>query len=255
MTLVFLHIDKTGGMTLRSWLASQYSTEHIRPVPCPTTLTMGSMNYPTTHMDLFAHNRKFTHNPDHWLVMGHYDYGIVQRIPDPKLVMTVLRDPVQRVVSLYQFILREDRTFAQLNIDAHSLGFGGWARKHVGLWENAMTRQLAGVRWSSSIWHEVDEAIYQQAEINLGRCDFVAVLEHLDDLIDRLSIDFNWTPPANRRLNTSNRKTVVDDATAEFIRQNSVYDTRLYLKAMERSQNDIQQSAELKRLQDARQTG
>lgn len=227
-TVVFIHIDKCGGMTLRDYLASQFPAEQIRPVPCPEELVSVKPTYPITHMDLFEHHRQYRRNPHYKLVMGHYDTGILRYFDEPIVTVTVLRDPVERVVSLWKFIRREGLAHRQLAEDANQLGLDGWIRKYVGLWENAMVRQIAGVRWSSERWLAVDEVLYQQAVDRLIEIDYIGILPRLDDLLANLAEEMGWMQPEPKRLNASVRQVDVSAETRAFIEQHCRYDIDLY---------------------------
>ena len=215
--IVFFHIDKTGGTTVCDYLAQQFDHGQIRPVPCGK------------HVDLYAHNRKFKHDRSHQLVMGHYDTGILECFDEsPVVTMTVLREPVARVVSLYRYVLEHDELYGKLSVDAQTLGIDGWMRKHAGLWDNAMTRQIAGQRWSSG-YKEASESMLIRAEAMLRQIDYVGVMENLTQFLERVAEGLGWSAPEPKRLNPTVRpETVVPPETRAFIEAHTVYDARLY---------------------------
>lgn len=91
MTQIFMHIPKTGGTTvcdyLRRIVPKRERFDHIR-VPHP-------------HRDepvVFQFD-----SAGKTCVLGHYFYGIHEHFDAPHQYFTMLRDPVERILSLYSF--------------------------------------------------------------------------------------------------------------------------------------------------------
>lgn len=84
--LVFLHIPKTAGTTVHDVLVSQFTNAQV----CPDRFaTLDRMNF--HEIDTF---RYFS---------GHFTKYEVDCIPGPKFVLTFLREPKDRILSLYYF--------------------------------------------------------------------------------------------------------------------------------------------------------
>lgn len=226
MTLVFLHIDKTGGMSVREWLARQFPPEEIRPVIHHPQASWQTDAYPTVHQDLFVANASFRHDPAHKLVMGHYDWSIVPKIPGA-LVVTMVREPVARAASLWRFVCKERAMFGAASERAETLGFDRWVRMYSGTYANQMTAQLAGCRWSAPA--EVNAELFTQAARNLRQCALVGLFECLDESLERLRSLAGVDGPADwPHVNATADRFVVADDTAAFIRQASRFDVELY---------------------------
>ncbi len=84
--VVFLHIPKTGGTTLHRFLTSQFRQDEI----CPERFNSLSL-YPDEKL---ARYRLFS---------GHFDRTTVDRLPTPIAKITLLRNPRDRIISLYRF--------------------------------------------------------------------------------------------------------------------------------------------------------
>jgi hypothetical protein len=80
--IVFLHIQKTGGTSLHSVLAKHFKEAEI----CPERHRFLDR---VPEADLLRY-RFFS---------GHYFYNHIARIPEPKIVFTILRDPWARLLS------------------------------------------------------------------------------------------------------------------------------------------------------------
>jgi hypothetical protein len=92
--LLFMHIPKTAGTSLRSALAAAYP-------PAQRALL-----YDPAHSRGAVLAKEFRHTPPEQhaglrLVAGHFRWGIHRAMPGPFAYVTILRDPVDRVASLY----------------------------------------------------------------------------------------------------------------------------------------------------------
>lgn len=89
--LLFMHIPKTGGQTLRGVIKKQYEpTESFR---CPF------MEEKIAELPKDFRNRlKF--------IYGHFLFGTHEYFPKPFTYITLMRDPVDRFISAYYHILR-----------------------------------------------------------------------------------------------------------------------------------------------------
>lgn len=86
MNVVFLHIPKAGGTTFRNILAVNFPPEQC----CPEW-----------------HNRLNRFSKEEIasfkLFSGHFDRASCDSIPDPKVFVTMMRDPKRRIISTYNF--------------------------------------------------------------------------------------------------------------------------------------------------------
>lgn len=85
--LVFLHLPKAGGTTLHELLSANFSPDHI----CPER-----------HNQLERLNQSQLELYDFY--SGHYTFDAIQsHIPDPRRLITMVREPKSRLVSMYFF--------------------------------------------------------------------------------------------------------------------------------------------------------
>ncbi|WJN57200.1 sulfotransferase family 2 domain-containing protein [Pseudomonas sp. SO81] len=96
--LVFVHSPKTGGTTFHDLLASLYAEDRV----CPERFN-GLKNHPA---GMLAHYHLFS---------GHYDLVSCQLIPGEKQIVTFLREPVSRLISLYNFLKAHRPDVAERN--------------------------------------------------------------------------------------------------------------------------------------------
>lgn len=89
--IIFMHIPKTAGVTLLSIIGKQYLSDEI------------GWYYFTDFLQLLNEIEKLPDNPKIKIVCGHFTFGIEKFFKVPITLMTMLRDPIERVISLYYF--------------------------------------------------------------------------------------------------------------------------------------------------------
>lgn len=106
--LVFLHVPKTGGTSLHATLSSHFAPERF----CPERFN-GLRDWRLGALAAFDY------------YSGHFDYESCLGIPGASVQMvTLLRDPVRRLLSLYYFLRAHRQDYAE----AHGLGLALLAR-------------------------------------------------------------------------------------------------------------------------------
>lgn len=100
--LVFLHFQKTAGTTLHDELVQQFQPDEICPARFPFTIR--AIDFPT--LDKYKY------------FSGHFTMDDVAVIPGAKKIVTFLRDPKDRILSLYYFW----RAHSDEIIEKHNLG-------------------------------------------------------------------------------------------------------------------------------------
>ena len=216
--LNFSHIPKTAGMTFRTIVEDQFRDEET----CPATLNAQVKSIPAEE---FAKYRLFR---------GHLAYTNLPELlpPDKRMVnVTVLREPIARVISHYEYIRRmpgdpfyeavKDMTLEEF---AHKLPAGS-------LKKSLQTYYLAKlVRFDLS--NTPPDEIFELAKQSLDQCAFVGLVERFQDSLYLLSYIFGWNPIINtRRENAAKSKSPLDEipaATLEILKENSAYDIQLY---------------------------
>ncbi len=98
--LIFQHVPKTGGISLAEFLKSKYERENYYEIDRDPTLAPGiSLNQfialPRAKRDRFD------------LILGHFPYGLHKFLSRPCVYVTLLRNPLERLLSTYYQLLRD----------------------------------------------------------------------------------------------------------------------------------------------------
>ena len=225
MTVVFLHIDRTGGMAIRDALAGLFPRDAIRAVPHHRKASHQTHAYPVDYnADWSKQNRGFRHGGQ-GLVMGHWDAGILAKIPGEKRVVTVLREPAARAASLWRYIAAEQAMYGKLSDEARRLGMLAFLEKYRGLWANVQTAQMAGSRWSGGTGG------YEQAVANMQGFE-VWVTERLAHF--RFGGKWLLMPIVNATSTDT-----VADGVRELVANEAAWDVDLYELAKARCEDEL----------------
>jgi hypothetical protein len=184
--LVFLHLPKTGGSTVVRILEREYGRDAVLGLYDAVDLAGG-----LTEDDLAGAR----------VIVGHFPFGVVARLPRPATYMTFLRDPVERVVSHYRFARRHPDHY--LHELASTQGLADYVRA-CGEAEpnNDQTRLLAGDGSSSGDGGSSPELL-ARAKLNLERHAAVGLTEAFDASLVVMRRIFGWRRPLYAPVNVS----------------------------------------------------
>ena len=186
---------------------------------------------------------------------GHYYFDQIERIPDPKRVITILREPRARLLSLYYFF--RAHTWAAINNYERAGADSPRLAKELDLrsylhspdlvpriyTDNALVRHLIGLKHmgpSGNLLLDQDEA-YDLAVQNLATMTAFGVLDHYSATRKSLesATGFNlpevfprentWEQGVNTGyLEWIDRRNCFDEATEAAIAQSIALDKRVY---------------------------
>ncbi|MFM7425075.1 MAG: sulfotransferase family 2 domain-containing protein [Elainella sp.] len=218
--LYFCHIPKTAGMTFRTIIEDQFACEDV----CPATLNAQLKKLSLEELRRYR------------LFRGHLGFSnLPSLLPDKRVInITVLREPVARVISHYDYIRRmpgdphyaavKDMTleeFAQ-RLTAGKLG------KNIQTYHVAKTARFDLDKLS------VEETLALATD-SLDQFGFVGLVERFQDSLFLLSYIFGWKPILNsRKENAAKQKkplAEIPESTLAVIRANSQLDAELFQRA------------------------
>jgi len=131
-TVIFVHLPKTGGVTLTSILKRQYRREMVYPFD-PT-----DRGAPERLRNLPEQERR-----EIKLIHGHMSFGLHKLLSQPATYITLLRHPVARAVSDYRFV--STNPWHPLHNEVKKMSLSTYLQSGAtGQLSNGQTRLLSG---------------------------------------------------------------------------------------------------------------
>jgi hypothetical protein len=230
-TLIFLHIGKTAGTSLRKILHRQFKTSEILRVETPWRNPERLRREET--LDYFAtlpERRRASAR----LIEGHLIFGIHELVPRPSTYITLLRNPVALVISQYNFVLRRPRHWLHERVVNEHMDLETYVRSGIALeTDNSQIRALSGDR--TTPFGGCTPAMLEQAKRNLeAHFSVVGLTERFDESLIFLKRAFGWSNVHYVRANVSPKKEPVAPKTLRAIEEQNALDLELYRWATER---------------------
>jgi hypothetical protein len=194
--VLFLHLAKTGGVTLADIFARNLAVADF--IVIDMNEVCHSANGTWSHVAIEkAMARIQKADVDNLrFVWGHYRHGIQAHLPKPSACMTLLRDPLDRVISGHYYwdhlITKSGETLGDY-LDRHP-----HCPVHM---DNYMTRMLSG---SPSLdpphsgatienYPAVTDIDFERAARNLDGCVIVGLTDQFDETLLILGSDLGWS--------------------------------------------------------------
>jgi len=164
------------------------------------------------------------------LLRGHMGFGAHRALGRPASYVTLLRDPVERIISHYRYVLRTPGHYLHEEVVGRRLGLREYAASDLaGELENGQTRLLGT---ADDAVGGVSEATLAAAKRNIGEHFVLAGLaERFDESMLLLRELLDWRRPVlYDRVNVAPRDAAgaVDLRTRELIRERNHLDVALY---------------------------
>jgi hypothetical protein len=178
--VLFMHIPKTAGTAFREAIVGNYRTSQIAylyPDP-PGFLFCEFGSLPLEQRARFR------------LVLGHYHYGVHRFLPQKSSYISIVRDPVRRVISHFRYLVEPEKGpgSASPSLLAELLERG----TTVNL-DNLMVRCFSGVVKADVPPGRVNRDVYDLAVHNLrSSFKFVGYQERSDEAYAALKARFGW---------------------------------------------------------------
>ena len=212
--LIFLHIPKTAGTTLNRIIERQYSPFAIFTIN-PYRITAS-----VERLKRLPEGRRRRLR----LVRGHLFYGVHEFLPQGATYVTMLREPVARVLSAYYFILRRPLHPLHRKLKRERLGVEDCLRLFPHR-QNLQCRLLAGAEDPAT----GDERLLDIAKENLAKSfSVVGISERFEESLMLMAKTFAWEVPFYENCKVSKTRPQVDPGAVEMIRDHNRLDLELY---------------------------
>jgi len=241
LKIIFIHIPKTGGTTLHEELVPFFEPDRI----CPERFN-GLSKYRSA---ILAEYRFFS---------GHFELGSCALIPGPKQIITILRHPVDRLVSIYNFL--------RVHRDEHPDPFVSLARRYnitefFSLEEvrnhssinNTMVRVLSAdlLNPFSGVMDDDATSLLVRAKEKLGSSLVFGILERYEESVKWIFHSIGLQAPSvitpknvtkdliDRNFLEKRKPQICDQKTLELIRSLVEADLELYNYGVKLFENNI----------------
>ncbi len=232
-TLIYLHIPKTGGTTLTIMISQQYRLRQIHTA---------YVARPDQVVEDF-HRKSRVPLDNIKVFRGHMLFGLHQLLSVPCTYLTILRNPIERVISLYHWILSGDPD--------HYL-HGEVLSKKIGLKEfiaqgltkemdNSQTRFISGI---TAPFGRLPAEALEVAKDNLrDHFALAGLTEQFDEMMVILQKTFGWKQPFYRKVRVAQNRPDAEDIseeTMDVIKEYNQLDFALYEYARDLFEQRIQ---------------
>ena len=182
--IIFLHILKCGGTSMRYMLLQQFGYDKIAPVP--VGVASGEWGYPYTRgVNPLEFQGKITPGmvEQYDVVMSHYDWRIIERLPEHH-VISLFRHPIAQLYSLYKF-MRRNSDLKRMHPEMQSMGFRRWLESDsVKPLLNTQTRYMSG--------HGCENLDSALQNLNNRRLTF-GLVEYFAESVALFNLTFGWS--------------------------------------------------------------
>ncbi len=233
--LAFVHVPKAGGRTLHSILLKQYGRDRVYSA---------YTNPPSQALEALQ-SLSIEERQAYRAISGHIgpDIDLGSLFARPITSVTLLRDPVRRVLSTYFYVLRSKGHPAHAVVSSMSLD--EVIRSGVlPLMDNGQTRMLSGVDTEDVGYDQCTPAMLAGAIQNLEtRFAFTGTVERFDESLLLLQELLGWPTPFYLRRNVTKgrpRAESIPAETIQLIRRFNELDGELYRRASERLEKRMQ---------------
>ena len=240
--LLFLHMPKSAGTSLRSYLIDQYHDEDVFQ-------KNDWMSINTFDLDEIVKYR---------LIIGHFDYRMIKLLPAGYKTVIFLREPIARTISAIQHAMRdtnfwsakpdiEGKTFKEIIRDPEIMKW--FANGQVSLLAANCPRDLIIEQYqqrkdiADPLPFLNDVCFDQKLAIkHLKKIDFVGIMEQFDQSLLHLADLFGFYPPKATPFlnkNCQNELCSLDDEDMTILAEHNTLDIKLYQHALEISAQQV----------------
>ena len=255
--LLHLHLPKTAGGSLNRVIYSQAASPDF-PTDDENSIYKGIYYYRTTQrsvtlkkpvLDIHPAAIDILRTRNLNAVVGHFTFGIHRYLPRNSTYVALIRNPVDRIISLYFHYANRMRKEPEGNLtleqflDGFPLPRRGLQQTQA-LTDNDQTRRISGLEPPAG---KCTSAMLEEAKKNLeSHFSVVGVTDRFDEMIVLLKREFGWMNPheywPKHFRGERSKQSPIDKETLDRIRDMNRFDLALYEFAKELMDKQIQES-------------
>ncbi len=210
--IIFHHVQKTGGTTLRKAISKLFKPENIFIIDRKYSLNIlqGLTEDEKTKI-------KF--------ITGHCCYGVHKFIPQQSTYITMVRDPIERVISHYYFVRSDPNISPKYYEKLRKMSLKEYVQDNI-KGNNHQTRALSGKEGICT------KETFELAKENIKKYySVIGLLEDYDKTILLLNKEFGWKNLFYVKDNETKERPLrscISKDTLECIEENNKFDIEIY---------------------------
>ena len=147
--LAFMHIPKTAGVALRKAIKSEYPDTALLVVSGKENMLVYDRD-----PEVLSAIRQRANRATVWF--SHFSYGFGELLDLQCTYLTFLRDPVQRVISHYRYLMQLDYSPINHSVCLQEMSLETMLRKGI-IASNLMVKQILGQRPEKASWDQIEK--------------------------------------------------------------------------------------------------
>ena len=236
-TVIFLHVGKTAGATMRSALRREFGRGEVMEVRAPE-VAPGRLRRDGA-VEWFA-SLPEAERARPRLIMGHMTHGLHEFVPRPSEYVTLLREPVALVRSQYNHVRRHEGHLLHEQAKAYP-DLASYIESGLSLeMDNSQTRAYAGD--TTTPFGSCTPEMLDRAKANLERFAVAGLTERFDESLVAMIRAFGWRRVRYVSTNvdpTRATRKPLTERESTLVREHNALDLHLYAWANDRFQRHV----------------
>ncbi|MCP4430984.1 MAG: sulfotransferase family 2 domain-containing protein, partial [Gammaproteobacteria bacterium] len=235
-TVIFIHIPKAAGSTLSTIIDRQHHADNVytayvsvKPGTIRTSTPLQSADARLERLRALSDEKRAKIR----VFRGHEGFGVHEFLPQPYTYITLLRDPVDRIISHYYYVLRTPTHYLYEEVTSRQMDLKAYAASGLSTeLDNSQTKYLAGLEAPYLNYGDYSADILKTARQNIREhFAVVGLIDRFDETLLLLKKALGWKLPFYTRVNVTDNRPRKRDLPTDTIRTIEAYnelDIELY---------------------------
>lgn len=231
-SVIFIHLPKTAGTTVNRLIEWEYRLSEMYSID-PVLFRWSAAHLRNLPPERLRKIRMFK---------GHIPFGLHEILPQPATYITVLRDPVDRVISAFYFMRSYKLHPLYWKMRRENWSLEDFVRNSQR--DNVQSKIVAGAVYEEPCTREIVE----KAKSNLRHhFSVVGLSARLEESLALMKLRFGWRLSSYSSFNVTRsrpKKRDLPEATLDLLHQRNAFDIELYQEAEKIMESAVQANAD-----------